>query len=114
MGRIHPLMQSEARTLDIASTACYVSSIDRCCLRDIGDRFSLRIASRCPNGNTPVTQATGLSRSGGMADAMDSKSIVPKGRVGSSPTFGTLRDSAFRNLKSMRELRNAFFFNVSH
>ena len=30
------------------------------------------------------------SRSGGMADAMDSKSIVPKGRVGSSPTFGTV------------------------
>ena|GEM_PF-5906110 len=25
-----------------------------------------------------------------LADALDSKSSVPKGRVGSSPTFGTL------------------------
>lgn len=50
------------------------------------------------------------SRSGGMADAMDSKSIVPKGRVGSSPTFGTLSTFTFRNFFNLKRLRNAVFY----
>ena len=44
---------------------------------------------------------------------MDSKSIVPKGRVGSSPTFGTLSTFTFRNFFNLRRLRNVVFLTLS-
>ena len=37
-----------------------------------------------------VWEIASESQSGGMADALDSKSCVLNGRVGSTPTFGTL------------------------
>lgn len=55
-----------------------------------------------------------LSRSGGMADATDSKSVVPKGRVGSSPTFGISFRSAIRNSLNNRWLRIAVFNSPGH
>ena len=46
-----------------------------------------------------------MSRSGGMADALDSKSSFPKGSVGSSPTFGT---------EWMVDGTNAIVMNAAH
>ncbi len=37
-----------------------------------------------------------------LADALDSKSSVPKGRVGSSPTFGMLRSKDLQQVEQLR------------
>lgn len=87
---------------------CYLSAIDESHVQRHGATSS-RLA-RWSSQDTCLAGRRSHSRSGGMADAMDSKSIVPKGRVGSSPTFGTLKPCVSNDLRhTSDENRQAFF-----